>query len=129
MGLRRDLHIVLACLVGTSVLFFIVDSPSASAQEEMALSPQEELAQIDEEIKKLEDLRDRRLSAAARAEDQGMRWQFMQNQKQEAKRAFQRADDNRQAAKELQERIDALKKRRTYLVEDHKEADAHKKSP
>ncbi len=81
----------------------------------------QELKQIDEEIERSENLKNRYLGAAARAEDEGMRWQFQQNQKQEAKRAFQRADEKRQAAAMMQERIDQLKARRAQILLEHPE--------
>jgi hypothetical protein len=83
------------------------------------IDPRLELEQIDASIKTLEDERDRFLAAAAREEDKGMRWQFMQDQKQEAKRAFQRADAKREAAGQVQTQIDALNARRVELLKDH----------
>jgi hypothetical protein len=91
-------------------------------QDEQPLDWREELRQIDAEIKEAEDLKNRYLAAARRAEDEGMRWQFMQNQKQEAKRAFQRADDKKEAARMLQARIDVLKARREQILQEHPEA-------
>lgn len=129
MGLRRDLHIILACLVGTSVLFFIVEGQIQASQEDSAsLDWREELRQIDEEIQKTEDLRDRHLATARRAEDQAMRWQFMQNQKQESKRAYERADANKREAALLQEQIDLLNKRKAQLLKDHPDANTSKRA-
>jgi hypothetical protein len=115
--IKRNLHIILACFVGTSVLFLVVDRPINAAQE--TLDYKAELQQINEEIKKCEDLRDRHLSAAARAQDQGMRWQFMQDQKQEAKRAFEREDANRKEAAALQNQIDLLNKRKAQILKEY----------
>ena len=111
--------LILACLLGASSLSW---SGSLEAQEEQALDWREELREIDEEIDNAEDLKARYLAAARRAEDQGMRWQFMQDQKQEAKRAFQRAEEKKQAAKMLDARIAALKARRAQILKEHPEA-------
>lgn len=95
------------------------------AAEEGAAKPKvtkdwrERLKEINDEIDKTEDARAKYLSAAARAEDQGMRWQFMQDQKQEARLAFQRADDFRKAAKMLQAHIDALNKEKAQILKEH----------
>lgn len=91
-------------------------------EDEQPLNWRDELKQIDDELKKAKDLKNRYLAAARRAEDEGMRWQFMQNEKQEAKRAFQRAEDKKQAAQMLQARIDTLNARREQILQEHPEA-------
>ena len=116
--IRRNLHIILACLVGTSVLFFLIDQP-VNANQISEENWKLELKEIDEEIKKCEDLRDRHLAAASRAEDQAIRWQFMQDQKQEAKRAFQKADDKRKEAALLQDQINVLNERKAQILKEH----------
>ena len=78
-----------------------------------------ELQQIDAEIKELTNEKNRYLAQARRLDDQGMRWQFQQNQKQEAKRAFEMADTKKQAAEMLQARIDALNARKTQILQEH----------
>lgn len=119
MTFRNSWTVVAACLVGTTSLFWMTQPLT---QEEQALDWHEELKQIDEEIKRAEDLKSRYLAAARRAEDEGMRWQFMQNEKQEAKRAFKRAEDKKKAAQMLQARIDALKARKAQILQEHPEA-------
>lgn len=119
MSFFYALRLILACLLGATGLSL---GTALMAQEEQPVDWREELRQIDEEIKSAEDLRNRYLAAAARAEDQGMRWQFMQDQKQEAKRAFQRADEKKQAAKMLEARIDVLNARRSQILQEHPEA-------
>ena len=83
-----------------------------------ASSPQ--LQQIDAELKELEDTRTRYLSTARRLEDKGMSWQS-QDETQEAKRAFHKADEFREAAKMLEPRIDELKAKRAQLLQEHPE--------
>ncbi len=141
MTARNHTAIIAACLLGTTVLFwatkphaqeekFAFDEGLPSSRElaqlisevslkEQPLDWRQELKQIDDEIKRAEDLKDKYLAAARRAEDEGMRWQFMQNEKQEAKRAFQRAEDNKKAAQMLQARIDVLKARKAQILQEH----------
>ena len=125
MFLQRYFTIILSCLVGIGSLFWIAKD---YAQEEEVLDWRTELQQIDEEIKRAEDLKNRYLAAARRAEDEGMRWQFQQNQKQEAKRAYERADDKKQAAKMMQARIDVLNARKAQILQEHPEANELKRS-
>jgi hypothetical protein len=101
------------------LLFFIVCVFGLHAQEE---DWKTELQEINVELEELQDEKNRYLAAARRYEDQGLRWQFQQNQKQEAKRAFEMADTKRQAADMLQGRIDALNARKTQILQEHPEA-------
>lgn len=114
---RKFMLIIAACLIGATALLYVQKLPSTELDQPMDWK--EELKQIDNEIKVTEDQRDRYLAAARRAEDEGMRWQFMQNQKQEAKRAFQRAEDKKQAAAMLQGRIDALNARKAQILQEN----------
>jgi hypothetical protein len=82
-------------------------------------TPQEQLQQTNGELKQLYDLKGRYKAAAARHEDEGNRWQFMQNQKQEAKRAYQRADMEREMVREIQVRIDYLEGQKADLLKQH----------
>jgi hypothetical protein len=125
MALRNHLALVAFCLTGTPAIFWMAQP---LAQEELSLDWREELKEIDEEIKRAEDLKNRYLAAARRAEDEGLRWQFMQNEKQEAKRAFQRAEDKKQAAQMLQARIDSLNARRAQIMQEHPEANDAERS-
>ena len=126
MSFLYSLNTILACILGTTTLFLTVPT---IAQQDHPADWREELKQIDAEIESAEDLRNRYLAAARRAEDQGMRWQFTQDQKQEAKRAFQRADEKKQAAKMLQDRIDALNARKAQILQEHPEANDIQGSP
>lgn len=89
---------------------------------------QTELKEIDDEIDRAKDLKRRYESAAARYDDDGMRWQFQQDNKQEARRAFERAEQKRQAAQMLQARIDVLNARRAQILQEHPEANALERS-
>ena len=126
MSFLYSLNTILACILGTTALFL---TQPAMAQQERPADWREELKQIDAEIKSAQDLKDRYLAAARRAEAQGQRWQFTQDQKQEAKRAFQRADEKKQAAKMLQDRIDALNAKKARILQEHPEANDFQGSP
>jgi hypothetical protein len=88
---------------------------------------QNRLQELDKQIDDLSDLKRKHEAAAVRADDEGMRWQFQQNQKQEAKRAYQRADNHREIARKIQLQIDALKKEREQILLKH--PDAYAPSP
>ncbi len=119
MAIRRDLTVLLTSLFCTTALFWTLEP--AAQDTEAVMGWQEELAQINEELEIAEDQRDLNLAAARRAEDQGMRWQFMQDQKQEAKRAFERAEDKKQVAAMYQARIDELNARKMQILQEHPE--------
>lgn len=126
MSFLYSLNFIVACILGTTALFLTIPT---IAQQERPEDWNEELKQIDAEIKSATDLKNRYLAAARRAEDQGLRWQFTQDQKQEAKRAFQRADEKKQAAKMLEARIDALNARKAQILQEHPEANDFQGSP
>lgn len=109
MFYRRALFIFFALLFGMSRFCYSEDTSS-----------QQQLEQIDEELKQLNDLKNRYKAAATRHEDEGIRWQFTQNQKQEAKRAFQRAEMERQMVNEIQIRIDYLEEQKALLLKNKK---------
>ena len=116
MSFFSFVNFILACLLGSTSLFL---TRPLNAQQEEVVDWREELRQIDDELKEAQDLRNRYLAEARRAEDQGMRWQFTQDQKMEAKRAFQIADAKKEAAQMLQARIDVLNARRTQILQEH----------
>jgi len=118
MNVQRYLILFAACIAGAGSLFW---TSKQFAQEETQLDWRAELQQINAELKELRDEKNRYLAAARRYEDQGMRWQFQQNQKQEAKRAFEMADIKREAANRLQARIDVLNARKAQILQEHPE--------
>lgn len=123
---RHYFILILSCLVGLGALVWI--SNQYGQEEEKAWDWREELKQIDEEMKRAQDLKNRYLSEAARAEDNALRWQFQQHLKQEAKRAFERAELKRQAAQMLQARIDVLEARKAQILQEHPEANEFERS-
>lgn len=126
MEFFRNFLLFIICIIGTGSLYCCPHSHNLAgsdiAQEGPRLDWRTELQQIDAELKELEDEKNRYLAAARRYEDQGMNWQFQQNQKQEAKRAFHMAEIKREAANMLQARIDALNVRKAQILQEHPEA-------
>jgi hypothetical protein len=103
------------------LLLLCFTGPNLFAQEESDW--RQELQQINTELKQLTNEKNRYLAQSRRLEDQGLRWQFQQNQKQEAKRAFEMSDTKKQAAQMLQARIDVLNARKAQILQEHPEAD------
>ncbi len=89
---------------------------------------QEELDQIDKENHQLKDLKNRYEASEVRHNNDGMRWQFQQNMKQESRRAFQQAELDREMQKQIQSRIDYLDARKAEILKEHPEANAVQKS-
>ncbi|MBS0605796.1 MAG: hypothetical protein KF898_07155 [Parachlamydiales bacterium] len=89
---------------------------------------QDELDQIDKETHQLKDLKNRYEASAARHDNNAMRWQFQQNMKQEARRAYQQAELDREMQKQIQARIDYLDARKAEILKEHPEANAVQKS-
>ncbi len=114
--LGRYLWVVVGSVLCFTAFFFVT---SPNAQESTQLDYKEELKQIDTELKKLEDEQTRLKLAATRWDDKGRDWQFQKDMTQEAKRAFQKADDARAQMKINQQHIDALKARKSKLLLDH----------
>ncbi len=89
---------------------------------------QEELKQIDSELHELDDMKNKYKASAARHENDGLRWQSMQNLKQESRRAYQQADLDNEMVKQVQTRMDYLEARKAEILKKHPEANAVKKS-
>lgn len=104
-------------------LFFCFSSlmiaPTVHAQVERPLSPKEEVKEIDLEIRRLEEDQTKQKLLKARWEDLGQRWQFQNNMTQEAKRAFQKADDAQRQMDLNEQHLNALKARRAKIIEEH----------
>lgn len=101
---------------GESLRQFITEASRA-----FSASWQEELRSIDAQLKMLEDEKIRLKQSIARWDDAGNRWQFQQEMKQEAKRAFQKADSDRQQLQAVQQKIDALQDRKEEILKEHPE--------
>ncbi len=89
---------------------------------------QEELKQIDDETHQLKDLKNRYEASEARHKNDGMRWQFQQNMKQESRRAYQQAEMDREMQNQIQARINYLDGRKAEILKEHPEVNAVKKS-
>jgi len=83
-----------------------------------AISPkdQAELQRIDDQIRELEEMKRGFVAKALRHEDQAERLQYKDRYYLESRRHLELADENRQAAAEVQREIDRLKERRRQLL-------------
>jgi len=80
---------------------------------------QEQVYEIDQEIRQLEDRKIKALGRANRLEDKAIRWQFMQDQKSEARRAYVQADTAREEARMIQTQIDLLERTKQKILAEH----------
>lgn len=80
---------------------------------------QEQVHEINEEIRQLEDRKIKLLGQANRLEDKAIRWQFMQDQKSESRRAYAEADNKREEAKMVQTQIDLLERTKQKILVQH----------
>lgn len=80
---------------------------------------QEEVQQIDMQIQQLEEVQDRLKASAQRNVNNAMRWQFQNENYLDARRAWDRAAQEKQKIRELQDQIDDLKKRKEKLIREH----------
>lgn len=80
---------------------------------------QNKLRDIDDQIRELEEKKRGYLAMALRHEDQAERLQFEEHWFLEAKRHMELADENRQAASEIQKEIDRLKALRTRILQEN----------
>ena len=118
MAVVRSIFVIASCFFGLGSLDHPLVVPVA---QESSVSWQEELAQINSELHELKDMKDRYDASVTFHEDQGMRWQFMQDQKQEARRSFQKAEEAKEASAMIQKRIDALNARKARILFEHPE--------
>ncbi len=81
-----------------------------------------ELSEIDTELRRMDDEQIRLKRSMTRWNDAGSRWQFQQGMTQEAKRAFEKADMDKEQMAKNQKYIDALKNRREEILKEHPEA-------
>jgi hypothetical protein len=78
---------------------------------------QAELQEIDDQIRELEDMKRGFLAKMLRHQDQAERLQFRERYYLEARRHMELAEENRQAAEQIQVEIDRLKQRRRQILE------------
>ncbi len=93
-------------------------SLSASNYEKQVT--QSEIEDLNEQIKDLEDERDKYRARATRAQDQGDRLQFENGMLTDARRYWIAADAYNEVADKIDEQITALKKKRDELLQQKK---------
>jgi hypothetical protein len=80
-----------------------------------AQTPQEQIEEIDAQIKELKDMKRGYEARAIRAEDQADRLQFEDHYVLETRRYYRIAEENRMKAQKVQEEIDRLEMRKAKL--------------
>ncbi len=79
----------------------------------------EEVKQIDQQIEQLEDLQDKYRSNARRNTNNAMRWQFQNENYLDARRAWDRASEDKQKIQEIQDQIDDLQLRKKKILKEY----------
>ncbi len=78
-----------------------------------------DVQEIDEEVSQLQDRRIKVLGKANLLEDKAIRWQFLPDQFNETRRAYEQADAYRQEAKAIDTQIDLLERRKQRILQQH----------
>ncbi len=116
MRILGYLCIVLICLAPSS-------AGVCKAKQEIPIESEqtgaEQLADIDDQIEKLEAMKRGFEAKALRHEDQADRQQFNKEQWLEVRRHWQLAEENRQKAARVQVDIDRLKKKRLEILREN----------
>ena len=95
---------------GQEALALVKEQPSGQWQQEVET--------IDQAVIKLTDLRNKELSKAAWAQNQGDRLQFQSHNLLDARRYWNEADTSREIAARYQEEIDKLELRKQEIYEE-----------
>ena len=95
---------------GQEVLALVKERPSSQWQQEVET--------IDQAVIKLTDLRNKELSKAAWAQNQGDRLQFQSQNLLDARRYWNEADTSREIAARYQEEIDKLELRKQEIYQE-----------
>lgn len=107
-------------IVVRSLYFLVLLTNACFSIQKTAQAPtkQEQLAYLNQQIKQLEDERDKYIAKAARAQNQGDRLQFENNMLYEARRYWQVAQSCQEIADKIDQQISILKKQRQQLLEE-----------
>ena len=101
--------------------FFLLWGISAVSAEKRQMPPnrQQQISDIDDQIRELENMKRGYESRALRHDDQALRLQFNQEWNLEVRRHLELAQENREKAAVCQKEIDRLKERRKQLIEKY----------
>lgn len=80
---------------------------------------QDEVKQIDQQIDTLKEWQDKYAASARHHSNNAMRWQFQNQNYTDARRAWEKAAQDKQKIKEIQDQIDDLEKRKQMIVQEH----------
>ncbi len=80
---------------------------------------QDELQKIDSQMYQLEQMQERLRKDAQKNSNNAMRWQFQSENHRDARKAWDRAAQEKQKIEEIQGHLDTLKERRTKIMQEH----------
>nr|NGX38609.1 hypothetical protein [Chlamydiota bacterium] len=86
-----------------------------------AVTWQEDVKQIDQQIEQLQNLQDKYRWNMERNVNNAMRWQFQNQNYLDARRAWEQASQEKQKIQEIQDQIDDLEVRKKKILEEHGE--------
>lgn len=109
------MRLLALCLIALAPLIDSYQLP----QKPLPQKIQAELQDIDDQIRELEEIKRGYEAMALRHLDQAQRQQFRDRYYLEAKRHFELAEENEQAAEAVQVEIDRLKKRRRQILQQN----------
>lgn len=80
---------------------------------------QDELQKIDSQVSQLEELQERLRKDAQKNSNNAMRWQFQGENHRDARKAWDRAAQEKQKIEEIQGHLDTLKERKRKILQEH----------
>lgn len=80
---------------------------------------QEDVQEIDRQIKELTVQKNRLKADAAQREDEANRWQFEPDEEDDARRAFQKADSDHAQILDIEMQIHVLEQEKEAILEKH----------
>lgn len=104
-------------ILGLIVFSTAWGEPIALVKEQSPENWKQEVETIDQAVTKLTDLRNKELSKAAWAQNQGDRLQFQSHNLMDARRYWNEADTSREIAARYQIEIDKLEARKKVILE------------
>jgi hypothetical protein len=116
---------LIRCFLMTLFFFFLLNGVGGfcSTKKQIPIETEEsgaqEVADIDEQILELENMKRGYIAKALRHEDQAERMQFENSMWLEARRHWELAAENRQMAARIQVEIDRLKAKRLQILREN----------
>ncbi len=113
------MRLLFLCLLALASFISPLPASYQLPQKPLPQKVQLQLQEIDDQIRELEEIKRGFEAKALRHLDQAQRKQFRERYYLEAKRHFELAEENEQAAEAVQVEIDRLKKRRRQILQQN----------